>query len=147
VSQGGAAQASFVRIVATPDGGSRFVDDAVGLVDGEFAPPAPPLGLGPVGGARSVRFIGAPAGWDSSPHPAPARQWVVMVRGVVEATTTDGEVRRFGPGLAVLLEDTTGTGHRTHVPGDEPWLAMVIVLAQSERGSGGPAEIDVAHEP
>ena len=87
----------FVRIVATPDGGSRFVDDAAGLVDGDFAPPAPPLGLGPVAGARSVRFIGAPAGWDSPPHPAPARQWVVMVRGIVEATTTDGEVRRFGP--------------------------------------------------
>ncbi len=119
----------FVRIVATPDGGSRFVDDAVGLVDGDFAPPAPPLGLGPVAGARSGRFIGAPAGWDSPPHPAPARQWVVMVRGIVEATTTDGEVRRFGPGTAVLLEDTAGAGHRTRVVGDEPWLAMVVVLA------------------
>ena len=119
----------FVRIVATPDGGSRFVDDAVDLVDGDFAPPAPPLGLGPVAGARSVRFIGAPAGWDSPPHPAPARQWVVMIRGMVEARTTDGEVRRFGSGMAVLLEDTTGAGHRTRVVGDEPWLAMVVVLA------------------
>ena len=119
----------FTRIVATPDGGSRFVDDAVDLVDGDFAPPAPPLGLGPVAGAGSVRFIGASPGWDSPPHPAPARQWVVMVRGIVEATTTDGEVRRFEPGAAVLLEDTTGAGHRTRVLGDEPWLAMVVVLA------------------
>jgi hypothetical protein len=129
VSQGGAVQVAFVRIVATPDGGSRFVDDAVGLVDGDFAPPAPPLGLGPVTGARSVRFIGADVGWDSPPHPAPARQWVVMVRGSVEATTSEGEVRRFTPGMAVLLEDTTGAGHRTRVLGDEPWLAMVVVLA------------------
>jgi hypothetical protein len=128
VSPATAPQVSFVRIVARPDGGSRFVDDAVELVDGDFAPPAPPLGLGPVAGTRSVRFIGAPAGWDSPPHPAPARQWVVMVQGTVEATTTDGEVRRFGPGGAVLLEDTTGVGHRTRVLGDEPWLAMVVVL-------------------
>jgi hypothetical protein len=129
VSPATAPQVSFVRIVARPDGGSRFVDDAVELVDGDFAPPAPPLGLGPVVGSRSVRFIGAPAGWDSPPHPAPARQWVVMVQGTVEATTTDGAVSRFGPGGAVLLEDTTGAGHRTRVVGDEPWLAMVVVLA------------------
>jgi hypothetical protein len=128
VSHDGAARVSFVRIIATSGGGSRFVDDAAGLVDGDFAPPAPPLGLGPVDGARSVRFIGAPAGWDSPPHPAPARQWVVMVQGTVEATTTDGEVRRFGPGGAVLLEDTNGVGHRTRVLGNEPWLAMVVVL-------------------
>ena len=121
--------APFVRIVTTPDRGSRFVDDAVDLVDGDFAPPAPPLGLGPVAGSRSVRFIGALPGWDSPPHPAPARQWVVMVQGIVEATTTDGEVRRLEPGMAVLLEDTTGAGHRTRVAGDEPWLAMVVVLA------------------
>ena len=30
---------------------------------------------------------------------------------------------------AVLLEDTTGAGHRTRVVGDEPWLAIVVVLA------------------
>jgi quercetin dioxygenase-like cupin family protein len=119
----------FVRIVATPEGGSRFADDAAPLSDGDFAPPAPPLGLGDVAGAATTRFIGAPAGWDSPAHPAPARQWVVMVRGHVEATTTDGKARIFGPGAAVLLEDTTGTGHRTRVVGDEPWLALVVVLA------------------
>lgn len=121
--------APFVRIVATPDGGSRFVDDATALADGDFAPPAPPLGLSPASGAAATRFIGAPAGWDSPPHPAPARQWVVMVTGSVEATTSDGEARTFGPGVAVLVEDTTGAGHRTRVMGDEPWVALVVVLA------------------
>ena len=121
--------APFTRIVATPDGGCRFVDDAAPLADGDVAPPAPPLGLGEVAGAVAVRFIGAPVGWDSPPHPAPARQWVVMVRGAVEATTSDGETRRFGPGDAVLLADTSGTGHRTRVVGDDAWVAMVTVLA------------------
>jgi quercetin dioxygenase-like cupin family protein len=121
--------APFVRIVATPDGGSRFIDDATPLADGEFAPPAPPLGLGAVVGAATTRFIGAPAGWDSPPHPAPARQWVVMVRGSVVATTSDGEARTFRAGDAVLLDDTRGVGHSTRVVGDEPWVAMVVVLA------------------
>ena len=64
-----ASRVSFVRIVATPDGGSRFADDLVDLVDGDFAPPAPPLGLGPVAGARSVRFIGAPRAGTRLPIP------------------------------------------------------------------------------
>jgi len=119
----------YVRIVSNEAGETRFVDDATDLMDGDFAPPAPPLGLSPATDAEQVRFIGAPPGWDSPPHPAPRRQWIVMVRGAVEAITSDGESRRFGPGSAVLLEDTRGEGHRTRVIGDEPWLAVVVVLA------------------
>ena len=118
----------FVRIVALPDGASRFVDDAADLADGDFAPPAPPLGLSPVAPASASRFICAAPGWDSPPHPAPARQWVVMVSGMVEATTSDGVVRRFGPGTPVLVEDTHGQGHRTRVVSETPWQALVVVL-------------------
>jgi len=118
----------FVRIVADETGGSRFVDGAEALALADFAPPAPPLGVSAMASASGSGFIGAPAGWDSPPHPAPRCQWVVMLRGTVEATTSDGEARRFGPGAAVLLEDTHGVGHRTRVVGDEPWLAMVVTL-------------------
>jgi hypothetical protein len=118
----------YVRIVFDEAGETHFADDSAGLVDGDFAPPAPLLGLSSAVGAEHVRFIGAAPGWDSPLHPAPRRQWVLMVRGIVEATTSDGETRRFGPGDAVLLEDTDGAGHRTRVIGDDPWLAMVVVL-------------------
>jgi len=114
--------ARWTRILDTPDG------EAV-LEPGEFAPPAPPLGLSPAIEARATRFIGAPVGWDSPAHPAPARQWVVMLAGHVEASTSDGATRVFGPGDAVLVEDTTGVGHRTRVVGDEPWIAIVTELA------------------
>jgi len=120
--------ARWTRILDTPEGGSRFADGEAVLEPGEFAPPAPPLGLSPVLEARATRFIGAPAGWDSPAHPAPARQWVVMLAGHVEATTSGGASRVFGPGDAVLVEDTTGVGHRTRVVGDEPWIAMVTEL-------------------
>lgn len=121
-------RAPYVRIVDTAGGGTCFVDGDEPLELAEFAPPAPALGVSASAPSRLVSFIGAPAGWDSPAHPAPARQWVVMLHGTVEATTSDGEVRRFGPGVAVLVEDTGGVGHRTRVVGDEDWLAMVVVL-------------------
>jgi hypothetical protein len=118
---------SLIRIIADADGGSRFEDATDALVVADFAPPAPPLGVSAPGTATSTRFIGAPAGWDSPPHPAPARQWVIILRGTVEVRTTDGAVRRFGPGTVVHLEDTTGAGHATRVlPGDD-WRAFVVV--------------------
>ncbi|HJW09216.1 MAG TPA: hypothetical protein VJ483_06245 [Holophagaceae bacterium] len=119
--------APIVRIINDAGGGSRFVDAIDTLVPADFAPPAPPLGVSEPVSATSTRFIGAPAGWDSPPHPAPSLQWVIILRGTVEVRTTDGEVRRFGPGTAVHLEDTMGPGHATRVLPGEDWLALVIV--------------------
>ncbi len=118
----------YVRVVDEPGGGTRFVDAAEPLELAVFAPPAPPLGVAQGAPAVSVSFIGAPPGWDSPPHPAPRRQWVVMLQGTVEATTSDGETRTFGPGAAVLLEDVDvhGAGHSTRVSGGLDWLAMVV---------------------
>ena len=120
-------QASIVRIIADANGGSRFAEAIDPLVLADFAPPAPPLGVSKPGPATATRFIGAPAGWDSPPHPAPSLQWVIILRGTVEVRTTDGAVRRFGPGSVVHLEDTTGPGHATRVLPGEDWVAFVVV--------------------
>ncbi len=121
-------RADCTRIWTDDEGETHFVVASHPLELADFAPPAPPLGVSAVQAAADVRFIGAPAGWDSPPHPAPRRQLVVMLRGLCEATTSDGEIRLFVPGDVVLLEDTSGAGHRTRVPGDESWLALVVVL-------------------
>jgi hypothetical protein len=119
--------ASIVRIIPDANGGSRFEDAVDALVPTDFAPPAPSVGASAPRPATATRFIGAQAGWDSPPHPAPRIQWVITLRGTVEVQTTDGVARQFGPGAAVHLEDTTGAGHSTRVlPGDD-WLAFVIV--------------------
>jgi hypothetical protein len=47
------------------------------------------------------------------PHSAPRRQFVVQLAGTTEIEVSDGEVRRFGPGAVVLVEDLTGKGHTT----------------------------------
>ena len=62
-------------------------------------------------------------------HPAPRRQYVIILSGQLEIGLGDGTVRRFGPGDARLVEDTTGRGHTTRVIGTEPVLTAVVPLA------------------
>lgn len=49
--------------------------------------------------------------WDF--HPAPQRQYIVLLEGQIEIETSLGKKRVFHPGQILLVEDTTGTGHRT----------------------------------
>jgi len=51
-------------------------------------------------------------------RPAPTRQFLAFLSGEVKMETTDGTVRRFGPGDLVLLEDTSDRGHVTRNVGD-----------------------------
>jgi oxalate decarboxylase/phosphoglucose isomerase-like protein (cupin superfamily) len=46
--------------------------------------------------------------------------------GAVEVETTDGTVRRMGPGDLVLLDDTSGRGHVTRNIGDG-YLSFFVV--------------------
>jgi hypothetical protein len=62
-------------------------------------------------------------------HPAPRRQWVIILRGQLEIGLGDGTLHRFGPGDARLVEDTTGAGHTTRVVGSGPCLTMFVLLA------------------
>jgi quercetin dioxygenase-like cupin family protein len=62
-------------------------------------------------------------------HPAPRRQWVIILSGELEIGLGDGTFRRFGPGDARLVEDTTGRGHTTRTLGDRPCLAMAVHVA------------------
>jgi hypothetical protein len=69
------------------------------------------------------------AAFDSDPHPAPRKQWVVMLRGAIEVEVSDGTRRRFGPGELVLVTDTTGSGHITVTVGDPPVEALWVPQA------------------
>jgi hypothetical protein len=50
---------------------------------------------------------------ETEPHNAPRRLLIVQLDGTVEVEVSDGEVRRFGPGSVLVVEDTTGKGHVT----------------------------------
>ena len=61
------------------------------------------------------------------PHNAPRRQFIILLSGESEVETSTGEVRRFGPGSIMLLEDTHGKGHITRGFGGER-LTLVVTL-------------------
>ena len=62
-------------------------------------------------------------------HPAPRRQYIISLTGNIEIELGDGTKHTFNPGDARLVEDLTGQGHITRVPGDTPSISAVIPLA------------------
>ena len=80
-------------------------------------------------GATSFNFMTWPAGHFIDWHPAPRRQYVISLSGQLEIGLGDGTLRRFGPGDARLVEDTTGQGHTTRVVSDGPSVTAVVPLA------------------
>ena len=61
-------------------------------------------------------------------HPAPQRQYVIILSGELEIGFGDGSKKRFGAGDARLVEDTTGQGHTTRVVSEQSVLSAVIPL-------------------
>ena len=108
---------------------SHWSDVEVDFTWQDFAPPAKPLGVSPFTNAKSVGFIQGEVGWVGDWHPVPQRQYMFTLQGVVEATVTDGESRRFPADDGALMEDTMGNGHFTLVVGDVPLVMIVVTLA------------------
>ena len=80
--------------------------------------------------ATQISFRVWPRGEFLDWHPAPRRQFVIILSGRLEIGCGDGTRQVFGPGDARLVEDTTGKGHTTRVLGDEPCLTATIPLGQ-----------------
>lgn len=121
--------ASHVRLYADSEGESHFEDLTTELEPQAFAPPAPPLHVAPMGKPSALIWVAAPRGWGGdAAHPAPQRQVFVTIRGTYEVTASDGSVRSFPPGSVLLLEDTSGKGHRTRITDGDNALVLGVVL-------------------
>lgn len=99
---------NVVRVYTGEDGQSHFEDLEV------------PLEVVTAYGAMSRRvplshvvFRETQPSYDLDYHNAPARQFVVTLRGSVEITCGDGTSRLMGPGSILFAEDTDGQGHRS----------------------------------
>lgn len=79
--------------------------------------------------AKSVIFRRNEPGYDYDWHCAPQRQLIVMLDGEIEIEVTSGETRRFKGGDVILVEDTTGTGHRSRSVIAGPRHSLFIPLA------------------
>lgn len=117
----------YTSIVTGEDGRTRFVDVDVDVTRVDYAPPAMPLDVSPSERATSVSYVRFPAGWVGDWHPAPHRQFLALLSGELTAETADGEVRALPAGSVLLVEDTTGRGHRSWVSSEEPVIAIVTV--------------------
>jgi hypothetical protein len=63
--------------------------------------------------STGIVFRETPVGGSMDFHPAPRRQFVVNLSGLVEIECGDGSTRRLGAGDILLADDTTGQGHIT----------------------------------
>jgi hypothetical protein len=63
--------------------------------------------------AESIIFRKVVPTYDYDFHTAPDRQYIFLLDGGIEIETSLGEKRRFESGQVLLLEDTTGKGHKT----------------------------------
>jgi hypothetical protein len=96
------------RIYADIHGDSHFEDISIPLED-----------AGPIGFLSSPQAVGnilfrkVIEQYDYDFHNAPARQYIALMDGEIEIETSLGTVRRFVPGDVLLVEDTTGKGHRS----------------------------------
>jgi hypothetical protein len=115
----------YFRIYAGPDGESHFDDVEVALVAGggqsELSALMP---------ATGIIFRRSAADQYIDWHPAPRRQFVITLAGEAEVEASDGEVRRIGPGMVMLAEDTTGKGHITRGVGTSERLSLFVPLAE-----------------
>ena len=107
------------RMYTGADGKSHYEEQSIG---------AHPI-LAKPQAARNIVFAQQPGGTFLDWHPAPRRQYVILLSGEIEIGFGDGTVRRFGPGDARLVEDTTGQGHTTKYIGNGPVVTAVIPLA------------------
>lgn len=119
---------TYTRLYADDAGESHFEDIEIDLALTDYAPPAPPLSLSTFTGAKEFRFMNAPAGWSSDWHPAAARNLFFVLSGEWEVTASDGETRQFGVGSVLLVEDTTGKGHKSRIVGDSDSLTAMLQL-------------------
>lgn len=118
----------YTRIFSDAAGETHFGTVEVAMRLTNFAPPAQPFAVAEFVPASQFAFCAPAAGWYGDWHPTPQRQVFLLLGGVWQVTVSDGEARSFGPGSAVLLEDTTGKGHLTQIVSAEAGLAGIVQL-------------------
>jgi len=118
----------IARLYADERGETHFGHADIPLASAALFPEQPPYRLTRFSAPRGVKLFAVPAGsgvfeW----HTAPERQLAVALNGTVEYETSDGEIRRLGPGEVLLVEDTTGRGHVTRFPDEEQYFFHIPV--------------------
>jgi hypothetical protein len=98
----------LTRVYSDADGHSHFATVSVDLLDrGTIGMLSEPERV------ESVIFRENEPSYDYDWHCAPARQFIILLDGEIGLEVSDGERRTFRAGDVLLVEDTSGRGHRT----------------------------------
>lgn len=99
---------SVTRIFSDENGDSHFEDLMIPLSDqGEIG------FLSESQAVKNIIFREVLPSYNYDFHCAPQRQYIVLLDGGVEIETSLGEKRSFKTAEILLLEDTSGKGHKT----------------------------------
>ena len=102
------SQFQITRIFSDEAGDSHFEDVLIPMND------AGNIGaLSRLFPAKGIIFREVEPSYDYDFHTAPQRQYIILLEGQIQIETSLGDIRSFGPGEILLVEDTTGKGHRT----------------------------------
>ena len=114
---------NVTRVYADEQGETHFANIDVELHPaGEIGHLSRPIA------AKSVIFRKNDAGYDYDWHTAPQRQLIVLLDGAIEIEVSDGSRRTLRGGEILLMEDTTGRGHRTRHLEPRERRSLFIVL-------------------
>ncbi len=120
---------SFSRLITGQDGVSHWVDEKIQLASRGTEGLEALMATARIGDVKNSIVAMLKAGATEDWHPAPRRQFMFCLRGLVEVTAGDGQKRSVKPGEFVLLEDTSGKGHVTHAAGTEDHVALALPVA------------------
>jgi len=118
----------ILEIYADAAGETHFRIAAVTFEPRSFAPPSPPIGVAADVQPKAAFFLELPPGWDKAFHPTPRKQYSFIVSGELTVETSDGTVKRLGPGGCVLFNDVGSKGHLTQVQGNVSAYAWMVTL-------------------
>ncbi len=116
---------TLTRIASDPNKTSYFE---------ELAIPLHPAGL--IGAlsqrypVKEILFRSTPGSYNFDWHPAPERQLIILLEGEIEIEVGTGETRRFQGGDVLLVEDTSGRGHRTRSIDGNTRRSLFVTLEQ-----------------
>lgn len=109
-------------------GGTRLSTHTIEQHRAVVEPGVPPLLTSDPIPTQSVLFVDVPEDVSEvPPHPAGARQLVVVLSGVCEIALANGDTYQFGPGQVILAADTHG-GHISRIL-QHPCRIMFVILS------------------
>ena len=127
-------QLTYATLYTGSDAKTHFKDDAMPWHPVASSAPEPPH-VTPLQDATKIGFLRSPVGRQTDWHPAPRKQFVMVLTGILEVEAGDGEKRKFTPGSVLLVTDVDGMGHRTQGVGEQEVFLVWVPIQTASKSS------------